>query len=317
MCQPIAILSPTYYPTALAVDATSVYWVETQDSSQVRDNGSVKKAPLAGGGGYTILAAQQGAPLDIAVGPSGVFWLNAGATNPGGLMWMASTATSPTAVATAYTAPTGGVVLTSSNVYWFDTTMTAAQSENLLGLPLTNLTPSATPTIDTGVAQCVYAPPVLNGSSLYWMQSGCFANSGTLWTIGLPFVPGQAPVALLPSGTFLNGPYAAARIALDSSQMYIGANNSSQVASIESVALGGGNLSVVFPASPNGVAMDATNFYWTDNQALAVLSRPIVGGAITTLASGQSNPWDIAVDSSNVYFTNNSSPGSVMRVAKP
>ena len=98
MCQPIAILSPTYYPTALAIDATSVYWVETQDASQIRDNGSVKKAPLAGGGGYTILAAQQGAPLAIAVGPSGVFWLNAGGTAPGGLLWMAPAATSATAV---------------------------------------------------------------------------------------------------------------------------------------------------------------------------------------------------------------------------
>jgi streptogramin lyase len=69
--------------------------------------------------------------------------------------------------------------------------------------------------------------------------------------------------------------------------------------------------------SPNGVAVDAQNIYWTDGLKLGVFSLPLTGDTVTTLATNQSRPHDIAVDATGVYWGNDSDPGSVMRVAKP
>lgn len=318
-CQPVPILDTTYAPVAIAVDATSVYWAESQDGMGIVSNGSIKKAPLAGGGSYTVLAAEQQDPFAIAVNASGVFWLNGGdySADPviAGLMWMASNASIPTQVATAYSSPIQ-LALSATDVYWFDSTGAAPRKANLLELPLSALGPAAMPTVTSSVAGCVYAPPVLVGSSLYWIDSGCFANAGTVlkYTLGA-----TSSTSLLPSATNLNGPYSRARIAADASNVYFGANNSSSVASIESVAEAGGNLSVVLSASVNGVAIDASYYYWTDSAQNAVMARAISGGQAITLASGQANPYDITVDADSVYWTNNpaTGAGSVMKVAKP
>jgi len=65
---------------------------------------------------------------------------------------------------------------------------------------------------------------------------------------------------------------------------------------------------LIFPA---GIAIDATNVYWTDNGDGTVNRAPRTGGTITTIASGQSFPFGIAIDSTNVYWTNNG--GQVMK----
>jgi hypothetical protein len=51
------------------------------------------------------------------------------------------------------------------------------------------------------------------------------------------------------------------------------------------------------------VAVDATNVYWA--QETSIFSRPLGGGATTTLVSGV-GPTDIAVDASHVYWTERS-----------
>jgi hypothetical protein len=56
------------------------------------------------------------------------------------------------------------------------------------------------------------------------------------------------------------------------------------------------------------------NVYWTTGNAGTVLEQPLAGGAVTTLASGQSAPSYIAVDATNVYFTDDASAGAVVRV---
>ena len=40
-----------------------------------------------------------------------------------------------------------------------------------------------------------------------------------------------------------------------------------------------------------------------------MLSVGLNGGAITTIASGQDDPWSVAVSSTNVYWTNYGSGG--------
>jgi hypothetical protein len=65
--------------------------------------------------------------------------------------------------------------------------------------------------------------------------------------------------------------------------------------------------------TPIGLAVDATNIYWTTSDG-NVMKAPISGGAATVLAAGQRSPWGIAVDAANVYWANAASLGQVMTV---
>lgn len=76
---------------------------------------------------------------------------------------------------------------------------------------------------------------------------------------------------------------------------------------------------------PQYIAVDAKNVYWTDlgsssggtTQVGSVLSVPIDGGTVVTLASARPSPGGIAVDATDVYwvdFGTYTPPGDVMKV---
>jgi hypothetical protein len=50
------------------------------------------------------------------------------------------------------------------------------------------------------------------------------------------------------------------------------------------------------------IALDAARVYWTSASG-TVSALPLDGGAITTLAAGQDDPFDLAVDAHGVYWT--------------
>jgi hypothetical protein len=67
---------------------------------------------------------------------------------------------------------------------------------------------------------------------------------------------------------------------------------------------------------PFDLAVDSLNVYWTDSSGGAVLSVPIVGGAVSTVATAQNTPWGIALDGAgNVYWADSASPAGVMEAA--
>ena len=68
---PTTLASPGRIPNAIAVDATSIYWL----TEQQRNGGTVMKVPLAGGT-PTTLASAQAAPVGIAVDATSVYWVN-------------------------------------------------------------------------------------------------------------------------------------------------------------------------------------------------------------------------------------------------
>jgi hypothetical protein len=329
-CQPITI-APASFAMSLAVDASFVYWAESQDPSRGASAGSIRRAPIGGGGTFTLIAGNQPSPSAIAVNASGLLWINlgTGGTLPGGLMYLAPGAIDPIAVATAYSGPAGPLALSATQVYWFDNTPVlepgggSGRGEGLLSLPLTaqSLTPTATPTVlMTTTVNCVIAM-ALNATNVFFTQSGCTARSGLVQTATLS--PLAGPTSLLPAGTFLNGPYtnnagvfgtAQARMAVDARNVYFASTDLAEV--LQSIPLAGGGPTTLSPTgAPNGVAVDGAYVYWTD--VTTVNAIPIGGGAAITLASGQATPYDIVLDANSVYWTNYASPGTVMKVAKP
>jgi hypothetical protein len=63
---PVVIAMGQASPQGIAIDATSVYWAN-------KDDGTIHKAPLAGGAG-TVLASGQKAPANVAVDATHVYW---------------------------------------------------------------------------------------------------------------------------------------------------------------------------------------------------------------------------------------------------
>ena len=57
--------------------------------------------------------------------------------------------------------------------------------------------------------------------------------------------------------------------------------------------------------TPSGIAVHKGVVYWTSYAAgSTVMSEPVAGGPITTIATNQDYPYAIAVDDNNVYWTN-------------
>lgn len=59
-------------------------------------------------------------------------------------------------------------------------------------------------------------------------------------------------------------------------------------------------------SNANGMAIDSTSVYWTEDPAGNVKKVPLDGGGVTILASGKAGPLGIVVDSTSVYWTGES-----------
>jgi hypothetical protein len=122
--------------------------------------------------------------------------------------------------------------------------------------------------------------------------------------------------------TLFNGVQVSGAVAVDSANVYFTDCGSSCATAIvaKAIPLDGGTVttigSLAANAAPGDIRVDGANVYFTayeygDGQ---VGRAPLDGGATATLASGQTDTFDLTTDATNVYFTNATTHGSVVMV---
>jgi len=270
-------LSSSESATALAVDATNLYWINS--------SGSVVKAGISGGSPVTLIASQDG-PQGIALDAANVYWT----TSDGNLVSIPKSGGSLITIASGQSGILG-LAVQGANAYWgaSDGTsyaiLTARTASAGAGAPPTEVS-----------SQLGGAQPVaiaVDASNVYWTtKSGLFSAP-----LGGPPDGGSAPQSL--GGVGGNGVSA---LAIDTSTAYWGSFASGS-GTVQKVALAGGGTTQLASGQfgPNGIATDGANVYWT-TQAGLVLKLPVAGGTPTTLASVSNGGTGIVVDATTVYW---------------
>jgi hypothetical protein len=234
-----------------------------------------------------------------------------------------------------------GITVGSSNVYWTDARLDTVMSvPSSGGTPVTLASGQLAPqgiTVDStsvywtnpngGGAGPIISTP-LGGGALTTLASGvdspfAIAVEGTnvFWT---SYNGGTLLSAPLPAGgtptTIASGQgHPMLSIAVDENNVYWTSaedpSGNQGNGSVMSAPLGGGALTTLASGqnTPDGIAVDSTSVYWIDSGTGVLQSCPVGGGPAVTLATGQNFAYNIAVDSNYVYWATYYG-GSVLKV---
>ena len=306
----VALATGQATPTAITADSTSVYWVNS-------GNGTVMKV-LASGGTPVTIASEQYNPTAIAVDGANVYWTNAGTGDctaaaastpsvcPGSAVMMAPLSGGQAVMLAPASVPVA-IAVDGANVYW------AGGAGDAGGLVVkVPLDGTAATTLASG--QSGIHGVAVNATYVYWTND---TEAGSVM---------EAPVAGGYTGTLPSTQdYPGAIQATSASVYWLDAIGRSGAAGLTlmTVSVRGGTptpLAVSAPgyySSPSALVLDATTAYWTapgdsyEGASGYVMSIPLAGGAISTLASGDTSGGGIAVDATSVYWT---SANAVMKL---
>lgn len=286
-------------PRSIAVDSTTVYWVNEGTPANNYMDGQVMSVPITGGTPIA-LASNQNSPLAIAVDSNNVYWANAIAGG-GAIMKMPAQGGTPVTLATAASALYFAV--DSTNIYYL-----AFDNGSILSVPIAGGIPVV-------LSKIAGSPIAVDATKLYYPAKDA---DGTLTGVGGNHLIVSLPRAGGPVTTLTSSLVAqlgqVTSIALVGDRVYWGDCTRS---TIETVSLLDGTRTVIASAqqAPFGMASDDKNLYWTATNGGAILKVTLGGGPLTKLATAQGNPWGIAVDATSVYWANNSS-GEIVSTPK-
>lgn len=280
---PSVLASGLFFPSGIAVDATSVYWTSYNGVAKVNKNG----------GAATTLVPWLSYPGNIVVDSTSLYWGEASVINKVGKEGgIAAT------LASGVTGGAVGIAVDSTNLYWTENGGPVKQIHKNGG-PVTVLFQGGSP---AGIA--------VDSTSLYWTEP--------LAGIIRKMDKSSGLITILVSG--LVDPYS---ITADSGTLYWTEPSGGTVkkvsvngGSVTTLASG-----LVHPHV--GIAADSAAVYWnefygTSSNPLGGAIKAVGknGGAVVALASAF-YPGSIAVDETSVYWTEGGSNGVIKKISKP
>ncbi len=273
--------------SALARDATRLYWVEDQFSPEA----ALNSLPLAGGE-VTKLTLDLGAQVKggLVVADGEIFFADTNFVRSR-LLKMSVSGGDVTALALL---PTFAVRIAvhAGFVYWIDST-------SLNRIPATGGTPE---TLVSGLNGTVDL--AVTDTGIIWTETPCCAH-GVTGAVKHAGLDGTNVTVLADGTTGARGP---GRLALSTSDVYwadsVGTANLEGWGSIARMPLLGGPATTVVSGVGNStlgpIAVDATHVYVADGYTVKAIPR--AGGAAETLAVGDSRITGLAVDGVSVYW---------------
>ncbi len=291
---PVSSLASTEeYAGRVAVDATSVYWVQW---GAVPDLGSIMRVPRGGGAPSAVIAPRRDASAperdsDIAVDATSVYW-----TTRVGVMKAPKAGGAPVTVLQSDSTDKR-IAVDSSFVY-------ALTAGTIVKVPL-----GGGPVAQLAVGGVQVSGIALDASRIYWGRRG--TSWADLWHPSVVAVPlaGATPTAL---ASWSTDPVA--DIAVDGASVYFSTYDASGIGGVFKVALSGGEPTAVATGQkhPRSLVVDATSLYWTVDvpgdprcaPGFAILRAARRGGPVTELAPQNcANRVGLASAEDRLYWT--------------
>ncbi len=283
-CQPQVVASGQGGPAYVAVENGVVYWTNASAGTLMRANvDGTGRATIARGLGTPWVLRASGGRVYVANDSTG-----GSVTARDGDGGLAVDLSGPQA-------SPRGLDVTSQYVF-FGTEDPDAGSIQRVGVDGTGLTVLVPKTFGT-------KDVVTDGVNVYWAAFG----AGRIEKV--PIAGGPAAVVTKTIGPF--GLAVFSNLVFYTNHVPYDAGGS-----VGRVNDDGTGDSILAPGdNPRAIAVDGNYAYWTNDGDGTVARVPVGGGAVTTLATGQTQPWGIALDDKFVYWCAKGA-GLVLRVAK-
>ena len=311
-------------PLAIAVDDTSVYWMNYGTPCVIPGggsgpipvkpvlvpptNGAILKCAKAGCGNrptvlasHQSVAAVQASPTNLAIGGGSVYWsgFEAGDAGPEqyeGVVGCAVAGCNDSPVALwAGSAGARGVAATATQVFWTGgTTGVEVASCRVAGCGNAPTLLATSQDLMTGIAT--------DGVTVYWRNLGQILACAVGGCGGAPTVlaTGQLPMG--------------GSIAVDATNVYwsnpANGPQSGQVLACAKAGCSAGPTALVSGGNPGALAVDGTSVYFVDGSSVEKCAASGCNGQPATLAANRSGPTAIAVDATRVYWAESGTAGS-------